>query len=276
MVGEHFLSQLGDFFLLTFKIVNHHVAGMPCLKELKPLLLRMLKLGCDDLDLVTALKDVRQRHKLHVDLGRYGLVADLRVDVVGEIQGGGALNDGFLLSLRSEDGYLAAGQVIVDNVQQFKGVHVRIDQYLLDLCQPLVHLAVILADVAFLLVGPVGGDSFLRYVIHPLCPDLDLDPDSCLAHQCAVQRLVAVALGMLHPVSHTIRLVTVDAGYDREHVVALVTLAFLAVSVGSEDYPQGVEVVDLVEGDVLRLHLVPHRVWCLDPFADLEIESRLP
>ena len=119
----------------------------------------------------------------------------------------------------------------------------------------------------------MGGDALLGDVIHPLRADLDLNPYSPVAHQGAVKRLIAIAFRMLHPIAYTIRLVAVYSCYYREYVVALVALAFLGVCRRCEDNPQSIKVIDLIKGDVLGLHLVPDRIWSLDPLADLEIES---
>ena len=64
----------------------------------------------------------------------------------------------------------------MDDVQQLERIHVRADEDFLDLGEPFVHLAVILPDVSVLLVGPVCGDSLLGDIVHPLAPDLHLDP----------------------------------------------------------------------------------------------------
>ena len=58
-------------------------------------------------------------------------------------------------------------------------------------------------------------------------------------------------------------------------MVTLVPLALLGSRIRREHHAKGVQVVYLLEGDVLGLHLVPDRIWGLDPFPDSETESGL-
>ena len=90
-----------------------------------------------------------------------------------------------------------------------------------------------------------------------------------------MQSLVTIALRVLDPVPDAVRLVAVEAGDDGEYVVAHVTLALSPVRTRSEDYPESIEVIDLVEGDILCLHLVPYRIRALQSLADDEVEPGL-
>ena len=146
--------------------------------------------------------------------------------LIGKVQCSRSLLDGFLLSLRSKDDNFLAGQVFMDEVEQLQGIHVWADEYFFHLLQPLVHLAVVLADVALLLVSPVRGNAFLGNIVHSLRTYLHLYPDARIAHQSTVKSLIPVALRMLHPVSDTIRLVTIYSCDYRKYVVTLVSLAF--------------------------------------------------
>ena len=238
--GKGCFPDLHQLLLVAFKIVYNHVACMPGLEELEPILLRMLVFSGDDLDLVSSPENMGQGDKPHIDLGGNSLVADLGVDAVREIKGCGPFLYGFLLSLRREDGDLAAGQVVMDYVKELESVHVRADQNLFHLGQPLVHLAVILAQIAFLLICPMGGDSLLGYIIHPLGTDLYLDPYSLVAHQGAVESLIAVALRVFYPIPYPVWIVSVNAGDYGENMVALVPLSLLRPGVRSENNPQGV------------------------------------
>ena len=162
------------------------------------------------------------------------------------------------------------------DVQKFEGIDIRADENFLDFGQPLVHLIVILAYVAVLLVCPMCSDTFLRDVIHPLRPDLNLDPDARLAHKSTVKRLVAIALWMLDPVPHAVRLVSVKSCNYGEYVIALVTFSFIDIDRNRiENYPYRIEVIDLFEGNLLGNHLVPDGIRSLYPLLYLEIESRL-
>ena len=196
---------------------------------------------------------------------------------IREIKGCGTFLDGFLFSLRSEDENSGGGQVFVDDIEQFKGIDIWTYQDFLDLGKPFVHFAVIFADIAVLLVRPVGCNTFLCNVIHSPCPDLNLDPDTGIAHQCAVESFISIALRVLDPIAYPLGLISVKSCYYGEYVVALISLRLLVVVCGSriEDDSHCIEVVDLLEGYLLGNHLVPDGVRCLYPLLYLEIETCL-
>ena len=115
----------------------------------------------------------------------------------------------------------------MDNVKEFESIDVGIYENLLHLCEPLVHLTVVLPDIAVLLVGPVGCDTLLCDIIHPPGTDLDFDPDAPLSKDGAVQSFVTVALRMFNPVSDAVGLVTVNARYYGEYMIALIAFGLL-------------------------------------------------
>ena len=241
-------------------------------EELEPLRLGTGVLGRDNLYFVAGFEDVVQLDQFLVYLGGDGLVAYLGVDEVCEVQRGGAFLDAALFPARGEDVDLGGGEVVVDDVEELQRIDVRVYQDFLDAVEPVVHLVVSLSHHAVLLVHPVGGDAFLGDVVHAAGADLDFHPDARVAQEGAVQCFVAVGLGVLHPVPQALRHVAVDARDDGEDVVALVSLAFLGTRVGVKDDADGVEVVDLVEGHALGLHLAPGRVRGLDAFFELVVE----
>ena len=200
----------------------------------------MLVAGRDDFHLVAGLDDVVQGHQALVHLGGDGLVADFRMDLVREVQHRGAFLDDALLTLRGEHVDLRAREVVVDDVQQLQGVHVRINQDFLDALQPEVHLAVVLAHIPVLLIGPVGGDALFGDVVHAPGADLDFHPDAGRAQEGAVQSLVAVGLGVLHPVAQAFWHIAVNACDDGEYVIALVAFRFTLVLGRIEDNPDGI------------------------------------
>ena len=116
------------------------------------------------------------------------------VDLICEVQCGGAVDYRLLVALGREHDYLGAHEVLVYDVQQLQCADVAAEQDFLNLPQPFVHFGVVLGHVAVLLVGPVGGDSLFGDVVHALRAYLDLYPYSGVAHERAVQRLVAVVL----------------------------------------------------------------------------------
>ena len=259
---------------LGLEIVRHHGAGAVGNQELEPFGLRLSVLGRDDFHLVSGVQNGIERHQMLVHLGGNGLGANLRMDGVGKVQGGGTLGQAALLSLGSEDIDVGGGEVVVDHVQQLHGIHVRVGQDFLDAVQPGVHLVVSLSHGAVLLVNPVRGKALLRNVVHAAGAYLHLHPHARRAQQRTVQGLVAVGLGMLHPVSQALRHVAVNARNDGENMVALVTLALSRLGVRVKDDADGIQVIDLLEADSLGLHLVPDRIGRLNPLLDFKMEAR--
>ena len=151
------------------------------------------------------------------------------------------------------------------HIQELQRAEVRTFDNVLNLGKPFVHLAVVLGDVSILLVCPVGGDSLFGNVVHTLGADLDLHPIASFAHQRAVQRFVAVALRRLDPVAEAIRLETVNACDGGIYVIAHLPFLDRIVSLRLEDDAHRIQVENLVEGDVLGLHLVPDGVRSLHP-----------
>lgn len=180
----------------------------------------------------------------------------------------------FCSPLRSEYQYSGGSQVIMDDIQKFERVDVRAYENFLHFGQPLVHFIVILTYIAVLLICPMRGNTFLCNVIHTLGAYLHLNPDTGLAHQCTMQGLVSVALGMLHPISYAVGLVPVNSCNYGEYVITLVSFRLLVIFLrGIEDNPYGIEVVDLLEGNLLGDHLVPDGVRRLHSLLDFEIET---
>ena len=98
----------------------------------------------------------------------------------------------------------------------------------------------------------------LCYFVHTVRTDLHLNPTPLLAHKRYVQCLVAVGLRMVDPVSQAVGMRLVDLAYCYVDVEAFVHFFFSLLWL--EDYAHGENVVDLVEGDVLVLHLVPNGI----------------
>ena len=254
--------------------VHDEVLGMSCLEEIKPFRLGMSVFRGNDFHLVSGLQHVRKRNQLHIDFRGNRLASYLRMDHVSKIQCCRTILDGLLFPLRSEYQYSGGSQVIMDDVQKFERIDIRANENFLHLGQPLVHFIVILTYIAVLLICPMRGDTFLRNVIHTLGANLHLDPDTSLAHQCTMQGLISVALGMLHPVAHTVCLVPVNSCDYGEYVITLISFSLLVILLrGIEDNPYGIEVVDLLEGNLLGDHLVPDGVRRLHALLDFEIET---
>ena len=242
-------------------------------EELQPFRRRLGVFGRDDFHLVAGFERMAQLHQFLVHFGGDGLVTHFRVDEEGKIQGCCALLDAALLSLGGEDVYFRGREVVVDDVQQLQRIHVRIHQDFLDAVEPVVHLIVTLSHPAVLLVNPVGGNAFFGDVVHAARADLHFHPNARIAEQGAVQGLVAVGFGVFHPVPQSFRHISVYARNDGEDMVALVSLALLGIGVVLKDDADGIQVVNLVEGNSFRVHLAPGRIGRLDAFLDFILES---
>ena len=84
---------------------------------------------------------------------------------------------------------------------------------------------------------------------------------------------VAVGLGGAYPVAGAVGVQAVEVG---DLAVDVPAYAFLVGLVGAlKDDARGIEVVDLAEGDVLGLHLLPYRVAVFDPGLELILEAHL-
>ena len=244
------------------------------LEELEPVRLGFSVLGRNDLYLVSGLEFLAQLHQFLVHLGD-GLVTHLRVDGVGEIQGRGALGQTALFSARSKDIYICGNEVVMDDIQQFQGIHVRVHQDFLDAVQPGIHLVVSFAHDAVFLVRPVGGDAFFGNVVHAAGPDLNFHPHTGSAQKCAVKGLVTIGFGMLHPVPQPLRHIAVQARDDGEDMITLVSLAFGRMGIRVKDDADGIQVIHLFKTHTLGLHLLPDGVGGFDALFDFVMETGL-
>ena len=120
---------------------------------------------------------------------------------------------------------------------------------------------VVLVDPgAALLVLPVGGDSLLGDAVHVVGADLHLEGVAVLREDRGVQRLVAVRAGHGDEV--------LDPPRDRAPGVVQDAERRVAVGHAVDQDPEGHEVVDLLEVDLLALELLLDRVEALDAPLD--------
>ena len=109
-----------------------------------------------------------------------------------------------------------------------------------------------------------------RPFVHRPGPDLDLDPFSVGADNRRVERLVVVGLGhgdiILEPPGDRFP----EAMDDAQRLIAVLFLVRI------EDDPEGRQVVDLIEIDVLLLHLFVDAVEMLGPALHLRLRSVFP
>src|SRR2546430_8733852 len=230
--------------LLRLDVGTDASLGARALDELQPVLRRRLAGRRDDLDGVTALQLVAQRHDLAVHARAGAVVPDLGVDAVGEVDDRGADREVEQVALRREDEHLVGEQVLLDGAEEL----LRVLELLLpfeELAEPGEPLAVV--DGAVLpLVAPVGRDAVLCDAVHLARADLDLDPLAVRADDRGVQRLIAVGFRQGD--------VVLEAPRHRLPVGVRAAERLVAFAERVDDDAEGDEVVDLVVQQGLRLH----------------------
>ena len=167
------------------------------------------------------------------------------------------------LALRREHHNFVRKEVELDRVEEVERVGLRVVEDFFDRVEPLVQFVLVVSGV-LVLIFPVCGKTLLGDVVHAVGADLHLNPLPVLAHKRVVERLIAVGLGVGHPVAEArgVRLVDIgQCGIDIETFAALHGSVF-----GREDDADGQEVEDFVEGHVLVLHLHPNGVGTFDAF----------
>ena len=194
---------------------------------------------------------------------------------IGEIQSSGTFEYGLLFSFWGENENFGGCEVIVDYVQQFKGIHIGIHEYFLDLGYPFVHFAFTLAHYAFPFVGPVGSNAFFCNVVHTAGPDLHFYPYTRLAHHCTVQGLITIVFGLFYPIPETVFTIVVFICDCRKYGIALASFGFDIFGSGLEYDSHSIQVENLLESHILGPHLVPDGIWRLDPLADFIVYVHL-
>ncbi len=210
---------------------------------------------------------------LMVDLGPHGAVTDLRVNVVCEIERRSPLRQRARVALGREHDDLGRVETKLEIVQKLDGVLRRTVQRLADLLHPAVELSFLLRQRVGLVL-PVRGESPLGDLLHALRADLHLGPNTVGPHDRRVERLVPVRLRNVDPVADTVGLRLVDVRHERIDVPAL---RFLGNQRRGLEHDTDREyIVDLLERNVLALHLRPDRVDRLDAARYLEIDVVRP
>ena len=232
----------------------------------------MLRVGSQHLHLIAALQLVAERHQFMVDLGADTVAAEERMYLESEVEHRTASRHGLHLTLRREDEDFGGEEVELDGVEEVHGIGLRVVENFLDGANPFVQLHILVGGAA-LLVFPVSGKALLRDVIHAVGAYLHLYPLTLLRHHRGVERLVAVRLRMVDPVTQTVGVALINLVERHVDLEAFVDL--ILPLLGGEDDAHGEDVVDFLEGDVLVLHLAPDGVGTLDASLDVVLEAHL-
>ena len=236
------------------------------LGDVQPFRIRMGFLVGEDFDDVSCLQGGRKGNEDTVDLGSLDVFADIRMDAVAKIQWCRTVWKADDVSLGCEDIDVGIEDVMGEGIDIFLGgrggvlvgdgdevlepVELVFDLFLFD-------LGVVLA---VFLVPPVGSDTAFGNLIHLLGTDLDFKDVPGVADDGRVEGLVHVGLGhgdvVLEPARNGLE-VGMDVSEDG-----------IAVLLRVGDDPQCHQVIDLVEGVMLVMHLLVDRVYALDPVGD--------
>ena len=129
-----------------------------------------------------------------------------------------------------------------------------------DLVEPVGQMVLAAALDAF--VRPVGGVALLRDVVHPLGADLHLHGQPLLRLHGGMERFVAVVTRLRDPVAQALGIGCIffrHQGIDLPAEGLLHGVDRLAV----DDEAHREQVVHLIEGDLLGLHLLPDGIGAL-------------
>ena len=205
------------------------------------------------------------------DLRAGHFIADLRVDMVCEIQHrstGGERNN---VALRSEHEHLVRGEVGLYCVSDGFYI-VCLLLALKELPYPVEALLAGYVAGYARLVLPVSRNAVLRGIVHFHRAYLHLERDTLAPDNCGVQRLIAVRLRSSDIVLEAVRNRPEHIVDNAEHVVALDDRLHYNAN--------RVNVVYLVEALVLHIHLLVYAVDRLYPALDdgfrLDIRNALP
>ncbi len=221
--------------------------------KLLPQRRRRLLLVGDDLDLIAVAKRGVERHMDAVDLGPHRAMAEVGVDVIGEIDRCGAARQRDQVALGGEAEYLILIEVEAGMLEELLGGIAAFEQ-IDHLAQPLVGLDV--ADVAFdgrsvVAIAPVCRHPALGDLVHLLGANLHLQALMLRSDQGGVQRTVSVGLGYGNEILEPRRHGRPSQMQDAEGAVTFLRRR--------HDHPKAENVGQLLEADLLFLQLAPDR-----------------
>ena len=273
-VGVELILALSDIFFLdfVFEPLVDLVFRLRTLDYRKPVTARSLGiLRSQNFHAVAVLDFVIDRHKLSVDPRPDHLVADCSMDAVGKINGCRACRQGLDVAGRRKTVYAVGKQIQIafQHVHEFFVIrHLALPfQNLTQPCQLFFFLCLNLFAVGGFFIFPVGGDTVFRHTMHFISSDLNLEGLPGASNQRRVQRLIHVCLGHRNIILET----------PRNRLVHLVDHAQRRITVLNRIYdnPDSKQVINLVDGLMLILHLFVNAEEMLDTTVNLSFDSRL-
>ena len=214
-----------------------------------PIRRRGLRLGRNDLDLVSIGQLAPQRQQAPVDLGADAAVADLRVDRIGKVDRGRAARQSDQVALRRKGEDLVGEHLEPRVLEKF----LRSRRVVEDL-QQFAHPAVLppLGLARALLVAPMRGDAELGDLVHVARADLHLDALPLRPDHPGMQRAVVIGLRRRDIVFEAAGDDVIGRVDRAQRVIALADIV--------DQDAEGHHVGELLERDVALLHLAPDRI----------------
>mmetsp|Transcript_11000 Transcript_11000/g.24960 ORF Transcript_11000/g.24960 Transcript_11000/m.24960 type:complete len:340 (-) Transcript_11000:868-1887(-) len=207
-----------------------------------------------------------QRDHSPIHLGSDTVVAELRVNAVGEVDDGRPLGQSIEVSLGRKDKDFLFKEVLLHAVEKLLRV-IQLLHPLDELPQPR-EPASLLHSLALSLVHPVSSDSFLSDAMHLRGSDLNFDPLTSGPDDSRMQRAIHVGLRKRNVVLEPSRNRLPHAVDDAEGLVAL-------AQVFCQD-PEGDQVLDFADMfQPATSHLLVDRVEVLSSSSDHDIRQPL-
>ena len=230
--------------------------------ELHPIDAGLSVLIRDYLDDVAVFEEGAQRRDFPVDLRPDAVAAHLRVDREGEIDRRRSARQALHLAPRGENEHLVLEQVDLHGIDQISRIGFFV-QALHDSSEPLELVGeAVVALLLALLVFPVRGDPSLRHPVHLFRANLEFHPLSLRSQDSGVQGLIQIRLGQGDVVLEASGDGRPAGVQNPQHRVAILHVV--------HDDSHATNVIDLVEVEILRLHLL------VDAGMKLESGGRRP
>ena len=207
---HHFFAHLLQLAALAAQGGLYLAARLGRGGEVEPFVLDVLLVRREDFHLVAALELVAKRHEFVVHLSPEAMRTEEGVDGESKVHHRCACRHLAQLALRREHHNLVRKEVELNRVEEVERVGLRVVEDFLDRIEPLVQFVLVVSGV-LVLIFPVRGKTLLGDVVHAVGADLHLNPLPVLAHKRVVERLIAVGLGVGHPVAEArgVRLINI-------------------------------------------------------------------
>ena len=158
----------------------------------QPFFVGLLFRGGDNVHLITTLQLITERHQAIVHLRADAFIANLRVDVVREIQNGGTRWEYAKITFWCKDVNLVVEEIELKFLNEIECIGIWTGQQITNFCDPTVKFR--FARFGFF-VFVMRRKSFLRNFIHPQGTNLHFDPFTSWRHDSRVQRFIAIGTG---------------------------------------------------------------------------------